>query len=658
MKLASVLVICCFGSQVIFCQSLTFTQIQSGIQPGTNFQVEVRASNPMQFVGIGAEMSISDTIATPPYVFTIPVPANYCGILTLTAFGKTLSGTTLYSEDVSVRVQCNQAASMAISPANLIFRYVGQRLPVVARLMGYDRTFISPSAKSMIFESSNEQVAHADTAGFVVATGPGTAVLEISFSDLTGTVNVMVPKNIRGDLDGDGDVDQDDLNILTPYINTPASNNSDARDLNQDGVIDQRDVDYLKSLCTYISCATQPAALGAVNVTVASSQTSLSFSIVGTGCQPGSYISPMTLRWIPGSSCTVTFATTQSGSAGTQYVFTGWGDGGILNNPRTFSAPTTASTYTANFKKQYWLTTQVSPPSAGLIVPSTRFIDAGSLVSVSAMPNAGYAFNGFSGALSGTLNPQNLTVNEPATVTANFVTLPDLTVLKTHVGGVGGHFSQGQIGATYTLTVSNIGIAASSGPVLVKDTIPGGMTLVSMTGTGWTCGTQNLSNICTRSDSVASNGSFAPIAVLVNVDSAAPGRVINMATVSGGGEVNLANDTAMDPTTINAIANVSEQVRVTQTGFVRNRATGIWSTIMTVTNSSGAQISGPVQVVLANLSSGATMVNNTGIRNGSPYITVSAGVLAAAASVEVSIQFTNPSNGFITFTPVIDSGVF
>jgi hypothetical protein len=79
---------------------------------------------------------------------------------------------------------------------------------------------------------------------------------------------------------------------------------------------------------------------------------------------------------------------------------------------------------------------------------------------------------------------------------------------------------------------------------------------------------------------------------------------------------------------------------------------------MTVTNTGTTAISGPVQVELTSLSSNATMTNNTGTFNGNPYITVSAGTLAPGASVEVTIMFTNPSNGLITFTPDTVSGSF
>jgi hypothetical protein len=118
------------------------------------------------------------------------------------------------------------------------------------------------------------------------------------------------------------------------------------------------------------------------------------------------------------------------------------------------------------------------------------------------------------------------------------------------------------------------------------------------------------------------------------------------------------NNTAMDPTAINPITDVSNKVSIAQSGFARNRFTGVWSATLTLTNTSGGVINGPIQMVLTNLSSNATMTNNTGMRNGWPYITVSTGALSPGASASVIIQFTNPTNGYITYTPVTDSGVF
>jgi hypothetical protein len=103
-------------------------------------------------------------------------------------------------------------------------------------------------------------------------------------------------------------------------------------------------------------------------------------------------------------------------------------------------------------------------------------------------------------------------------------------------------------------------------------------------------------------------------------------------------------------------ANASDLVNVTHTGFGRNRATGIWSAVLTVKNTSGSPITGPVQVVLTKLSPNAAMVNKDGDVNGAPFIIVSRGELAPDGSASVPIQFTNATNGFITFTPVTYSG--
>ncbi|HUI57792.1 MAG TPA: protease pro-enzyme activation domain-containing protein [Bryobacteraceae bacterium] len=109
------------------------------------------------------------------------------------------------------------------------------------------------------------------------------------------------------------------------------------------------------------------------------------------------------------------------------------------------------------------------------------------------------------------------------------VTLPTvLTITKTHTG----NFSQGQAGATYTVTVSSPASAApANGPVKVTDVLPPGLTLVSMTGAGWTCS----SNSCSRSDSLAASSSYPPITVTVNVASNATSPQVNSVSVSAGG---------------------------------------------------------------------------------------------------------------------------
>lgn len=131
------------------------------------------------------------------------------------------------------------------------------------------------------------------------------------------------------------------------------------------------------------------------------------------------------------------------------------------------------------------------------------------------------------------------------TATASISVLAsDLTIVMSHTG----NFFQGKTGATYALTASNLGPGPTAGTVTVTDTLPASLTATAMTGTGWICNVASLS--CTRTDALASGTNYPAIALAVNVAGNAPTSVTNMATVAGGGEINTANNTAADATTI------------------------------------------------------------------------------------------------------------
>ncbi len=124
--------------------------------------------------------------------------------------------------------------------------------------------------------------------------------------------------------------------------------------------------------------------------------------------------------------------------------------------------------------------------------------------------------------------------------------VPDLAVAMSHTG----NFTQGDAADAYTIIVTNLGTAASSGTVTVTDTPPSALTITLMSGSGWSHNSSAAT--CTRSDALGAGAAYPPITVTVAVSASAPASVTNVATVSGGGENNTANDIASDPTTINS----------------------------------------------------------------------------------------------------------
>ncbi|HSU57399.1 MAG TPA: IPT/TIG domain-containing protein, partial [Candidatus Dormibacteraeota bacterium] len=141
----------------------------------------------------------------------------------------------------------------------------------------------------------------------------------------------------------------------------------------------------------------------------------------------------------------------------------------------------------------------------------------------------------------------SVTGDDQIFTSANLAT-PDFAVAMTHSGT----FTQGDFGRSYVITVTNLGAAASSGTITVTDSLPGGLTATTIGGTGWTTNLATLT--CTRSDPLPVGSAYPPITITVNVSQAAPAILTNSVTVSGGGDLNGANNTAIDITTINASA--------------------------------------------------------------------------------------------------------
>ncbi len=199
----------------------------------------------------------------------------------------------------------------------------------------------------------------------------------------------------------------------------------------------------------------------------------------------------------------------------------------------------------------FWLTLFANPLRPGVLYGGAHTYGGGPGGAFVSTDGGGLTWSpfGLGGIVVGrfSLNKQGTKLYAAGYGTGLFVTAlsqqPMLNIVELHSGS----FTQGQVNATYTVTVSN-GLAAgpTAGTVTVTETVPLGLTLVSMAGAGWNCS----NNACTRNDPLSFGLSYPPITVTVDVAVDAPSQVTNQVSVSGGGS---ATASASDVTAIAAL---------------------------------------------------------------------------------------------------------
>jgi uncharacterized repeat protein (TIGR01451 family) len=241
----------------------------------------------------------------------------------------------------------------------------------------------------------------------------------------------------------------------------------------------------------------------------------------------------------------------------------------------------------------------------------------------------------------------------PVVATAPIAPLPNLSITKTHSGS----FSQGQQGAVYIVTVSNAANAGpTSGNVTVTETLPSGLTLVSMSGSGWTCASMT----CNRSDALAAGSSYPSLTVTVNVASTASSPEINQVSVSGGASQSAS---ASDATTINVITQAPTPVlslsqKTLNFGVSGSVVTSPQTIAVNFTNNAGVAwtvSSNQPNIIISPTSgsgNGQFQVRATDGANGT--ITVTApGATASPQAVSVNVSTTSAGVPYGSFdTPV------
>ena len=145
---------------------------------------------------------------------------------------------------------------------------------------------------------------------------------------------------------------------------------------------------------------------------------------------------PQTFSWSPGSVHDLSVSSPQSGASGTRYVFASWSNGEAKGH--SIVTPPTSAVYTAKFTSEFSLTTSADPSAAGTVDPSgTNWFQKGKTVTISVSANPGFSFSGWSGDLSGSMNPSSILMESPKSLKANFTSTTNSCQLAVEVNSAG-----------------------------------------------------------------------------------------------------------------------------------------------------------------------------------------------------------------------------
>ena len=199
---------------------------------------------------ISPAFGLSSPVLSAPYTFSVVFPETSLGPQQVTAMLITGPENAIFSPPVTISVvPASSLLKLATNFASMPFSFIGETARI--RVNGIFQAGSSADVTDLPatkFSSQDTAVAKVDSSGQVVATGSGETKVTVQNGSLSVTVAVSVPATVRGDLNGDGKVDQDDFNLLIGAVGQVAAA-FDARDLNGDGQIDDKDVGVLRSTC-------------------------------------------------------------------------------------------------------------------------------------------------------------------------------------------------------------------------------------------------------------------------------------------------------------------------------------------------------------------------------------------------------------------------
>ena len=177
-------------------------------------------------------------------------------------------------------------------------------------------------------------------------------------------------------------------------------------------------------------------------------------------------------------SYTYAIITPINGSADIRYI--------SLNSSGTVIVNGKNVTVDVSYKTQYYLTMIVTPFNGGSISPSSGWYNAGSIVTINAIPNNNFEFISWSGSgngsYSGNDDPATIAMNGPVTEKANFTELYNMTFKESGLPS-GTSWSVTLNGVTETSTNSTITFHEPYGTYSYSISLPSGYKTSSSSGT-------------------------------------------------------------------------------------------------------------------------------------------------------------------------------
>jgi hypothetical protein len=140
------------------------------------------------------------------------------------------------------------------------------------------------------------------------------------------------------------------------------------------------------------------------------------------------YVDSQRFVWRKATEHILQASSPQDIGPGSRYVWKGWSNGAPDSQ---VVMPATDSSFVVTYGKQFLLST--TSQNGGSAVPSNSWQDSGKSVQITAVPDSGYGFSGWTGtgpgSYSGTSNPVTLTMQGEIQQLASFVNLGPIPVL-------------------------------------------------------------------------------------------------------------------------------------------------------------------------------------------------------------------------------------